>query len=125
MAMPATDAMQYVNQQDAATIERFIERLELRRKDPTFVGYREAYLRLLDLPHVWTAVDRDAGPRLCRGRIGRVHAQPRETYAPLTAATSQLPAARVQEWLADQRRSAADGTFFAACNYYAYIAEKN
>ena len=46
-----------------------------------------------------------------------------ETYAPLTAASAgQLSAAHVDAWLADQRRSASDGTFFAACNYYAYVA---
>ena len=48
-----------------------------------------------------------------------------ETYAPLTAAsTGQLSAAHVDAWLADQRRSASDGTFFAACNYYAYVARR-
>jgi len=47
------------------------------------------------------------------------------TYAPLTAAsTGQLSAAHVDAWLADQRRSASDGTFFAACNYYAYVARR-
>ena len=45
-----------------------------------------------------------------------------ETYAPLAASTGLLPAADVEAWLADQRRSAEDGTFFAACNYYAYVA---
>ena len=45
-----------------------------------------------------------------------------ETYAPLAASAGLLPAAHVDAWLADQRRSAADGTFFAACNYYAYVA---
>ena len=45
-----------------------------------------------------------------------------ETYAPLAASTGLMPAADVDAWLADQRRSAEDGTFFAACNYYAYIA---
>ena len=45
-----------------------------------------------------------------------------ETYAPLAASTGLLPAADVDAWLADQRRSAEDGTFFAACNYYAYVA---
>ena len=44
-----------------------------------------------------------------------------ETYAPLAASTGLVPAADVEAWLADQRRSAADGTFFAACNYYAYV----
>ena len=48
-----------------------------------------------------------------------------ETYAPLTAASAgQLSAAHVDAWLADQRRSASDGTFFAACNYYAYVARR-
>ena len=47
-----------------------------------------------------------------------------ETYAPLVASTGHLPAADVDAWLADQRRSAADGTFFAACNYYAYVARR-
>ena len=47
-----------------------------------------------------------------------------ETYAPLTAATGQLTAAQVDTWLADQRRSASDGTFFAACNYYAYLGRR-
>jgi hypothetical protein len=47
-----------------------------------------------------------------------------ETYAPLVATTGQRPAAYVEAWLADQRRSVAEGTFFAACNYYAYIARR-
>jgi hypothetical protein len=47
-----------------------------------------------------------------------------ETYAPLASSTGQLPASQVDAWLADQRRSAADGTFFAACNYYAYLARR-
>ena len=34
----ARDAMQFINEQDAATLERFIERLEFRAKDPTFIG---------------------------------------------------------------------------------------
>ena len=40
----------------------------------------------------------------------------------LTTSARPEPAARVEAWLADQHRSAADGTFFAACNYYAYVA---
>ena len=41
-----------------------------------------------------------------------------------SASTGLLPAADVDAWLADQRRSAGDGTFFAACNYYAYVGER-
>jgi hypothetical protein len=47
-----------------------------------------------------------------------------ETYAPLVATTGQLPTEQIDAWLADQRRSAGDGTFFAACNYYAYVARR-
>ena len=269
------DAMQFVNEQDPATRERFIERLELRGKDPTFVAYREAYLQLIDLPRTATVLDLGCGTgvvaRAIAARdgftgtvtgidlsddfiaaaetfaaddgvsdrvqfaVGDAHqldfraasfdtvvahtlvshvrdplavlaeaarvvrpggylavfdgdyasltfgcsdprlgeavepalqatimSSPRvmreiprllpktglrliatqahvyaeagsstfmlnlaETYAPLTAAsTGQLSAAHVDAWLADQRRSASDGTFFAACNYYAYVARR-
>jgi ubiquinone/menaquinone biosynthesis C-methylase UbiE len=272
--MQARDAMQFVNEQDAATLERFVERLELRGKDPTFVAYREAYLRLIDLPRATavleigcgtgvvaraiaahdgfagtvTGIDQspdfvavagtlaadegvadrvefavadahrlpfgaasfDAavahtlishvrdpltmlteaarvvrpgglvalfdgdyasltfdcsnpslGERMEPALQSTIMSSPRvmrelprllpqaglrltatqahvyaeagsstfmlnlaETYAPLTATTGQLPAADVDAWLADQRRAASDGTFFAACNYYAYMARR-
>ncbi len=268
------DAMQFVNDQDPATLERFTERLELRGKDPTFVAYREAYLKLVDLPRTAAVLEIGCGTgvvtRAIAARdgfagtvtgvdqsphfiavaeslaaadgvadraqfaVGDAHAldfadasfdtavahtlvshvrdplavlaeaarvvrpggtvaifdgdyaslsfacsdarlgqemeravqsiimsAPRvmrelprllptaglrliatqahvyaeagsstfmlnlaETYAPLVATTGQLPAADVEAWLADQRRSAADGTFFAACNYYAYVARR-
>jgi ubiquinone/menaquinone biosynthesis C-methylase UbiE len=270
----ARDAMQFVNEQDAATRDRFIERLERRGKDPTFVAYREAYLRLIDLPRAAAVLELGCGtgvvaraivarddfagtvtgidqsrdfvavagtlaadegvadrvefavadahelpfgaasfdsavahtlishvrdpltvlseaarvvrpggvvaifdgdyasltfgcsdpslgkamdpalqsmimssPRVMRElprllpQVGlrltatqaHVYAEAgsstfmlnlAETYAPLVASTGQLPAANLDAWLADQRRSAADGTFFAACNYYAYIAQR-
>ena len=47
-----------------------------------------------------------------------------ETYAPLAAASGPLSPADVEAWLADQRRSAEQGTFFAACNYYAYVTTR-
>ena len=48
--MATRDAMQFVNEQDEATLERFfIERLEFRGTDPTSVGYREACLELVEL----------------------------------------------------------------------------
>ena len=272
--LQARDAMQYVSQQDEATVARFIERLELRGKDPTFVDYREAYLRLIDLPRAAAVLELGCGtgvvaraiaardgfagtvtgidqspefiavartlaadegvadriefdvadahalpfpaatfdaavahtlishvrdpltvlteaarvvrpggcvavfdgdyasltfgcsdpelghamepalqsmimssPRVMRelprllpqagvrltAAQAHVYAEAgsstfmlnlAETYAPLTATTGQLPTADVDAWLADQRRSAANGTFFAACNYYAYIAER-
>jgi ubiquinone/menaquinone biosynthesis C-methylase UbiE len=267
------DAMQFINEQDAATLERFVERLEFRAKDATFTAYREAYLKLIDLPRTAAVLDlgcgtgvvgraiaaRDgfggtvtgvdqspaliaAGERLAAddgvgdrvelvvgdahqlefpaatfdaavahtlfshvrdplavleeiARVIRPGASvaifdgdygsltfgssdaelgqameraiqsmimsssrvmrelPRllpkaglrltamqahvyaeagsssfmlnaaETYGPLVAAKGLLPAADADAWLADQRRSAQDGTFFAACNYYAHTAE--
>ena len=48
-AVQVRDAMQFINDQDAATLERFIARLEYRGTDPTFRAYREAYLRCIDL----------------------------------------------------------------------------
>jgi ubiquinone/menaquinone biosynthesis C-methylase UbiE len=268
------DAMQFVDEQDVATLERFIERLELRGKDPTFVAYREAYLELIELPRPAAVLDLGCGTgvvaRALAARdgfagtvtgidqsarfiaaaegiaardgvagdvqfaVGDAHAlefpaasfdaaiahtlvshvrdplavlseaarvvrpggfvavfdgdyasltfgcsdpglgeavepevratimsSPRvmrelprllaqaglrliatqahvyaeagsstfmlnlaETYAPLAASTGQSSAAQVDAWLADERRSAADGTFFGACNYYAYVARR-
>jgi ubiquinone/menaquinone biosynthesis C-methylase UbiE len=268
----ARDAMQFINEQNAATLERFIERLEFRAKDPTFVAYREAYLELIDLPRAAAVLDLGCGtgvvtraiaardgfagavtgidqspefiaaaqrlaaeegvgdrlefvvgdaheldfpaasfdaavahtlvshvrdplavlaeaarvirpggvvaifdgdyasltfgssdPRLGqtieRAIQSTIMSSPRvmrelprllpraglrlmatqahvfaeagsssfllnlaETYGPLAASAGILPAAEVDAWLADQRRSAEDGTFFAACNYYAYVA---
>ena len=265
------DAMQFVNEQDAATRERFIERLEFRATDPTFVAYREACLELIDLRHAAAVLDLGCGtgvvtraiattdgfagtvtgadqspdfiaaarrlaaengvgervefvvadaheldfaaasfdavvaytlvshvrdplavlaqaarvvrpggsvaifdgdyasltfgssdPRLGaameRAVQSMIMSSPRvmrelprllpkaglrlvamqahvyaeagsssfmlnlaETYAPLAASTGLLPRADVDAWLAEQRRSALDGTFFAACNYYAYV----
>ena len=270
----ARDAMQFINEQDPATIERFVARLELRGKDPTFVAYRESYLDAMSLPRTAAVLEVGCGTGVvCRavasrdgfaGTVtgidqsedfigvaralaandaagGRVHfavgdayrldfpaasfdaviahtvlshvrdplavleeaarvvrpggvvavfdgdyasltfgcsdprlgeavetalqamiiSSPRvmrdlprllpkaglrlietqanvyaeagsssfmlnlaETYVPLTASTGQLPAAQVDAWLADQRRSASDGTFFAACNYYAYLGRR-
>jgi ubiquinone/menaquinone biosynthesis C-methylase UbiE len=57
----ARDAMQFVNEQAAATLARFVERLELRGKDPTFVAYREAYLRLIDLPRAAAVLELGCG----------------------------------------------------------------
>jgi ubiquinone/menaquinone biosynthesis C-methylase UbiE len=272
-AIPIRDAMQFVNEQDAATRERFIQRLEFRASDPKFVAYRDAYLDLIVLPRTAAVLDlgcgtgvvaraiaaragftgnvtgvdqspefiaaaerlaanegvsdriefavgdahaldlpaatfdatvahtlvshvRDASAVLAEaGRVTRVggvvvvfdgdypsltfgSSDPRlglaietaiqsmimssprvmrelprllpkaglrlintqahvyaeagtssfllnlaETYAPLVATSGLVPAADVEAWLDDQRRAADDGTFFAACNYYTYVAE--
>ena len=270
----ARDAMQFINEQDTATLERFIERLEYRGTDPTFTAYRDAYVRLLELPpaaavldvgcgtgvvtraiaaragftgmvtgvdqsldfiaaaHRLAAVegvaervefvlgdahaldlpaasfdavvahtlvshvrdplavlaeaarvvrpggpvavfdgdyasltfgsgDRELGEAIERALQSLIMSAPRvmrelprllpqaglaltatqahvyaeagasrfmlnlaETYGPLAASSGLVGAADVEAWLADQRRSAQDGTFFAACNYYTYVATR-
>lgn len=60
----------------------------------------------------WVYVDVGAGS-FYRGAI--------EAYAPLVAQAGLLPDDQVDEWLAHQRRAMAEGVFFAACNYYAYL----
>ena len=47
-----------------------------------------------------------------------------ESYAPLVARSRLMPADVVDAWLADLRQASEDGMFFAACNYYAYIATR-
>ncbi|HWM18354.1 MAG TPA: methyltransferase domain-containing protein [Ilumatobacteraceae bacterium] len=42
--MNARDAMEFINEQDDATVQRFVDRLEFRGRDPVFVGYRETYV---------------------------------------------------------------------------------
>jgi ubiquinone/menaquinone biosynthesis C-methylase UbiE len=47
--MSARDAMEFINEQGEATLERFAERLEFRGRDPVFVGYRDAYIERMGL----------------------------------------------------------------------------
>jgi ubiquinone/menaquinone biosynthesis C-methylase UbiE len=47
--MTARDIYRFINEQDDNTIERIIDRLEFRGKDPTFTGWLEAYLNKLQL----------------------------------------------------------------------------
>lgn len=48
-----------------------------------------------------------------------------ETYAPYIIKAGLAPADTVDAWLAAQQQSMADGTFFAACTYYTYIAQRS
>jgi ubiquinone/menaquinone biosynthesis C-methylase UbiE len=47
--MPAQDIYRFINDVDSVTLERIIERLEFRGRDPTFRGWLEAYLDMLAL----------------------------------------------------------------------------
>jgi hypothetical protein len=47
-----------------------------------------------------------------------------ETYAPLIPDSGLASREEVDSWLTTQRQAMDDGTFFASCNYYSYIARQ-
>ncbi len=47
-----------------------------------------------------------------------------ETYAPYIVKAGFFPADVVEPWLAAQIKAIEDGTFFASCTYYTYIARR-
>ena len=47
-----------------------------------------------------------------------------EAYVPMAAKAGTIAEDIGSEWLAAQRAASESGTFFAACNYYAYLARK-
>lgn len=47
-----------------------------------------------------------------------------ETYVPYVKKAGLLPAQAVEAWHNEQRQTMENGTFFAACNYYTYIARR-
>jgi len=64
--MTAHDAMEFINQQDEATLQRFVERLEFRGRDPTFVAYRDAYVAKMALARPRTCSTLVAAPASLR-----------------------------------------------------------
>ena len=106
--MTARDIYRFINEQDDNTIQKIIDRLEFRGKDPTFTGWIEAYLN---------KIFNEVG-------TGSFFLGAAETYAPLIAQAGLLPANQVENWLAEQRKSHKEGTFFASGNYYTYLARR-
>lgn len=47
-----------------------------------------------------------------------------ETYVPFVTRGGLLPMQAVESWLDEQRQAMENGTFFAACNYYTYLARR-
>ncbi|MBK9021234.1 MAG: methyltransferase domain-containing protein [Sulfuritalea sp.] len=47
-----------------------------------------------------------------------------ETYAPYIIKSGMFSAEAVDAWLAAQHQAMAEGSFFAACNYYTYLATR-
>jgi hypothetical protein len=56
---------------------------------------------------------------------GRFFGPPAELYGPMIARAGLVPAPEVERWLAELRQAMAEGTFFAACNYLAYVARRS
>jgi SAM-dependent methyltransferase len=59
--MTTRDAMEFINEQDEATLQRFVERLEFRGRDPKFVGYRDAYVAKMALAPTADVLDLGCG----------------------------------------------------------------
>lgn len=47
-----------------------------------------------------------------------------ETYVPYVKKAGSLPAQAIEAWHKEQQQSMKSGTFFAACNYYTYLARR-
>ncbi|HEY5733736.1 MAG TPA: hypothetical protein VIU36_03145, partial [Gammaproteobacteria bacterium] len=47
-----------------------------------------------------------------------------ETYAPYVVSSGLMTAKEVDDWFAMINKAMDEETFFAACNYYTYIAER-
>ena len=97
--MSARDAMEFINEQDQATLERFVERLEFRGKDPTFVGYRDAYVERMALARTADILEVGSGT----GVVARALAS-REGFSGRVTAVEQRPvlaevARRLAEYL--------------------------
>ncbi len=71
----------------------------------------------LQLKNAWG----DAVVEIGSGRFFKSFA---ETYVPYVKMANLLPAQAVDVWLSEQLKAMENGTFFAACNYYTYLAHR-
>jgi hypothetical protein len=75
---------------------------------------RDADLELVDvLANVYSEVG-----------TGRFFAGAAESYAPMIKNSGLVAGDTVDTWLEEQRRGLEQRTFFAACNYYTYLARR-
>lgn len=76
--------------------------------------FRQVGLELVEtLPHVYAEIG-----------TGGYFKSFAETYAPLVSRAGLVSKEKVDIWLSEQRQAMEEGTFFAACNYYAYLARR-
>jgi SAM-dependent methyltransferase len=102
----------FAKDMDEAVIATVVNNPRVLRELPRLL--RQAGLEREDLL-AWVYADVGAGG-FYRGAI--------EAYAPLVVRAGLLPADRVEAWLAHQRGAIEERLFFAACNYYAYVARR-
>ncbi len=97
---------------EAALLAAVVSKPRVMRAMPRLL--REAGLRVVDVgAHVYADVGRSV-----------FFLSAAESYAPLVARSGLVGADRVEAWLAGLRQASEDGVFFAACNYYAYVATR-
>jgi SAM-dependent methyltransferase len=97
---------------DEATIAVLVSKPRVMRDMPRLL--RQVGLQRIEtLPFVYHEIGRGSFFPSAAGAI-----------APLVARSGLLPQADVDRWRADQRQALQDETFFAACNFYAYLARR-
>jgi SAM-dependent methyltransferase len=97
---------------DEATMAVVVSKPRVMRDLPRLL--REAGLRRVDtLAFVYVDVGR-----------GTFFPSAAEAYAPLVASSGLLSQTDINRWLREQRQAMQDDTFFAACNFYAYLARR-
>jgi SAM-dependent methyltransferase len=97
---------------EEATLAVVVSKPRVMRDMPSLL--RDAGLRLIDVnAHVYADIGQSTF------FLGAA-----ESYAPVIASLELVAPEQVDTWLAGLRRASEDGVFFAACNYYAYIATR-
>ena len=74
------------------------------------------------LPELGLTLDTAWGDAVTEIGAGSYFKSFAETYVPYVQASGALPPDAVQEWLKTQLHAIEQGTFFASCNYYTYLA---
>jgi SAM-dependent methyltransferase len=125
--MATRDAMEFINEQDDATLQRFIDRFEFRGKDPTFSAYRDAYLDTLGLHPSATVLEIGSGTgvvaRALASRTGFSGTVTAVDQSPvLLDAARRLAAAEGVAERVDFRVGDAHGLDLADASYDAVIA---
>lgn len=102
----------FAKQMDEAIVASIVNNPRIMRTLPRLLA--EAGLCLEQVtPHIFAEVG-----------TGSFFMSAVEAYGPLPAEAGVLPRAQVDAWLAEQRSNHAAGVFFAAGNYYTYVARR-